>query len=115
MSSTKDYLEQGKSHFSQGEYKLALEYFQAASEADPKCKDAYLLQATVHQVMGDDRLAQSAIYGILMANPTDTDAAKYLQMISNGNSLELAAGVLGYVAELLKKAGVPNGVQIITK
>lgn len=89
-----DYIKQGKSHFTQGEYKLALEYFQAASETDPKCKEAYLLQAAVYQAMRNDRLAQSTVYSILVADPTDTNATTYLRMISDGKPLNSIAKVM---------------------
>ena len=61
--SASDYCEQGQKSLDAGKFVEAMEYFQAAIEADKHFEKAYILLATAYEKQGKKDKAKAALYG----------------------------------------------------
>lgn len=71
-----EYCERGKESLEAGKYVEAMEYFQAAIEADKRFEKAYLLLATAYEEQGKKDMAKSALYSLLAVEPNNENALK---------------------------------------
>lgn len=64
-NTTKDYFTIGVEKFNIGDFKRAMEYFQAAIEQNPYLEQAYLKLAEVYLSLKDERNAKKILYRLL--------------------------------------------------
>lgn len=89
--SASDYCEQGQKSLDAGKYVEAMEYFQAAIEADKRFEKAYLLLSEVYEKQGKKDKAKAALYGLLAIDPNNAEALKRIQgetVDSNTNAVD---------------------------
>ena len=67
--SATDYCERGQKSMDAGNHVEAMEYFQAAIDADSHFEKAYLLLAEVYQKQGRTDKAKSTLYALLALDP----------------------------------------------
>ena len=79
-----DYCEQGQKSLDAEKYVEAMEFFQAAIEADSHFEKAYLLLATAYERQGKTDKAKATLYGLLAINPNHSEA---LERIDKMNGL----------------------------
>ena len=94
--SASDYCEQGQKSLDAGKYVEAMEYFQAAIEADKHFEKAYILLAESYVKQGNNVKAKSTLYGLLAIEPENEAALKKLGQLSQvvqhkDNSLDPSA------------------------
>ena len=71
--SASDYCEQGQKSLDAGKYVEAMEYFQAAIEADKRFERAYLLLASAYEMQGKNDKAKSTLYALLAIDPNNVE------------------------------------------
>lgn len=74
MTSTQDYIGQGKACCAEQRYAQALEYFQAAIENAPQDAEAYFGLAEAYYALGKTDLAISTLYRLLAIDPHNKKA-----------------------------------------
>jgi hypothetical protein len=74
--SASDYCEQGQKSLDAGKFIEAMEYFQAAIEADKRFEKAYLLLASAYEKQGKKDNAKATLYGLLAIDPNNVEALK---------------------------------------
>lgn len=79
----REYIKQGKAKFDQGEYKLALEYFQAAAEENPGDDSALLGIAKVYNALGRENDYKIALFECLAKNPDNKEANRLLKELNS--------------------------------
>lgn len=79
--SAADYCEQGQKSLDAGKYVEAMEYFQAAIEADNRFEKAHLLLATAYEKQGKMDLAKAALYGLLAIDPNNEKALERIEVL----------------------------------
>ncbi|MBQ2176154.1 MAG: leucine-rich repeat protein [Alphaproteobacteria bacterium] len=77
--SASDYCEQGQKSLNAGKYVEAMEYFQAAIEAEKHFEKAYLLLASAYEMQGKKDKAKSTLYALLAIDPNNVEALKKIQ------------------------------------
>lgn len=80
--SASDYCEQGQKSLDAGKYVEAMEYFQAAIEADKRFEKAYLLLALAYEKQGKVDKAKSALYGLLAEDPSNLEATRRIDELN---------------------------------
>lgn len=88
-NTTKDYFTIGVEKFNIGDFKRAMEYFQAAIEQNPYLEQAYLKLAEVYLSLKDERNAKKILYRLLSINPDNSHAQKLLCPSPKGSSLSI--------------------------
>ena len=81
MATAADYCEQGQKSLDAGKYIEAMEYFQAAIEADKRFEKAYLLLATAYEKQGAIDKAKATLYGLLAIDPNNNNALQRLNRL----------------------------------
>jgi len=81
-----EYCEHGQKSLDAGKFVEAMEYFQAAIEADKRFEKAYLLLATAYEKQGKEDKAKAALYGLLAVNPNNKNALEKIDDL-NGKQL----------------------------
>lgn len=81
MSRVSEYISNGKQLFQEGNYKVALEFFQAAIAEDSQSDKAYLGLAQVYNNLGKDAESLKALHLCLAINPDNQDANTLLQSL----------------------------------
>ena len=76
-----DCCERGQKSLESGKYVEAMEYFQAAIEADKRFEKAYLLLATAYEKQGKKDMAKAALYSLLAVEPNNENALKSLEVL----------------------------------
>ena len=79
LLSAADYCERGQKSMDAGKYVEAMEFFQAAIEADKHFEKAYLLLATTYEKQGNKDKAKAALYGLLSVDPNNAEALRRIQ------------------------------------
>lgn len=74
--SASDYCEQGQKSMDASRYVEAMEFFQAAIEADKRFEKAYLLLSEVYEKQGKKDKAKAALYALLAIDPNNERALK---------------------------------------
>ena len=87
--SASDYCEQGQKSLDAGRFVEAMEYFQAAIEADKHFEKAYILLATAYEKQGKKDKAKAALYGLLAIDPNNEKAMRVVQGISSLEEIRL--------------------------
>lgn len=82
MATAAEYCEQGQKSLDAGKYVEAMEYFQAAIEADKRFEKAYLLLALVYEKQGKVDKAKSALYGLLAEDPSNIEATRRIDELN---------------------------------
>lgn len=82
--SATDYCERGQKSMDAGNHVEAMEYFQAAIDADSHFEKAYLLLAEVYQKQGKIDKAKSTLYALLALDPDNKKALGKIDEL-NGN------------------------------
>ena len=77
--SASEYCEQGQKSLDAGKFVEAMEFFQAAIEADRHFEKAYLLLASAYEKQGKKDKAKAALYGLLAIDPNNAEALKRIQ------------------------------------
>jgi len=72
--SAADYCEQGQKMLDSGKLMTAMDFFQAAIEADRYFEKAYFFLAEVYQKQGKTDKAKSTLYALLAVNPENNKA-----------------------------------------
>jgi tetratricopeptide (TPR) repeat protein len=80
--SASDYCEQGQKSLDAGKCVEAMEYFQAAIEADKRFEKAYLLLALAYEKQGKVDKAKSALYGLLAEDPSNLEATRRIDELN---------------------------------
>lgn len=78
-----DYCEQGRKSLDAGRYVEAMEYFQAAIEADNQFEMAYLLLSSAFEKQEKTDKAKAALYGLLAVNPNSNAGLKRLEQLNH--------------------------------
>lgn len=89
MATAAEYCEQGQKSLDAGKYVEAMEYFQAAIEADKHFEKAYILLATAYEKQGKKDKAKAALYGLLAIDPNNEKAMRVVQGISSLEEIRL--------------------------
>lgn len=79
---TIDYYAEGKSQFEAGNYTLAMEYFQAAIEENPKNERDHLLLGKAYFNANKEELAKKTFFTLLSINPNHNEALAEIQKLS---------------------------------
>ncbi|MBR1513844.1 MAG: leucine-rich repeat protein [Bacteroidales bacterium] len=87
--SAADYCERGQKSLDAGKYVEAMEYFQAAIEADKRFEKAYFLLATAYEKQGKADKAKAALYALLAVNPNNERAFRVVQGIISLEEIRL--------------------------
>lgn len=74
--SAEDCCVQGKMSYNAGKYLEAMEFFQAAIDADSHCEKAYILLSDVYKKQGKLDKAKSILNALLKVEPNNTKALK---------------------------------------
>ena len=77
--SASEYCEHGQKSLDAGKFVEAMEYFQAAIEADKRFEKAYFLLSEVYEKQGKKDKAKAALYGLLAIDPNNAEALKRIQ------------------------------------
>ena len=85
MATAADYCEQGQKSLDAGKYIEAMEYFQAAIEADNRFEKAYLLLATAYEKQGSIDKAKATLYGLLAIDPNNNNALQRLNRLTENS------------------------------
>lgn len=80
--SASDYCEHGQMSLDAGKYVEAMEFFQAAIEADKHFEKAYILLATAYEKQGNKDKAKSALFGLLAVDPNNENALKRIEVLT---------------------------------
>ncbi len=89
LLSAADYCERGQKSLDAGKYVEAMEFFQAAIEADKRFEKAYFLLATAYEKQGNKDKAKAALYGLLAIDPNNEKALRVLKGISSLEEIRL--------------------------
>jgi formylglycine-generating enzyme required for sulfatase activity len=81
LFSAADYCERGQKSLDAGKYVEAMEFFQAAIEADKRFEKAYFLLATAYEKQGNKDKAKAALYGLLAFDPNNEKALNKLNYL----------------------------------
>ena len=84
MATASDYCEHGQKSLDASKYVEAMEFFQAAIDADSHFEKAYLLLAEVYQKQGRTDKAKSTLYALLALDPDNKKALGKIDEL-NGN------------------------------
>lgn len=87
--SASDYCEQGQKSLDAGKYVEAMEFLQAAIEADRHFEKAYLLLASAYEKQGKKDKAKAALYGLLAIDPNNAEALKRIDELNGENDKPL--------------------------
>ena len=82
-----DYFAMGVDDFENGDFKRAMEFFQAAIEQNPYLEQAYLKLAEVYFSLNDERNAKKTLYRLLSINPDNSHAQRLLRPSPKGSNL----------------------------
>lgn len=82
MATAAEYCEHGQKSLDAGKFVEAMEYFQAAIEADKRFEKAYLLLALVYEKQGKVDKAKSALYGLLAEDPSNIEATRRINELN---------------------------------
>ena len=93
--SASDYCEQGQKSLDAGKYVEAMEYFQAAIEADKRFEKAYFLLSEVYEKQGKKDKAKAAIYSLLAVEPSNENALKRIEVLTKDIRTEKSNNVDG--------------------
>ena len=74
-----DYFAIGVENFNKGQYKQAMEFFQAAIEQNPNLEHVYLKLAEVYLNINDENSAKKTLYRLLSINPENSQALSLLR------------------------------------
>lgn len=77
-----DYFAIGVDNFNKGQYKQAMEFFQASIEQNPNLEHGYLKLAEVYFHLNDENSAKKTLYRLLNINPENIQALSLLQRTS---------------------------------
>lgn len=78
------YCEQGEKSLKAGNYVVAMEYFQAAIDADKRFEKAYLLLSDIYEKQGNTDKAKATLYALLAVEPDNRKALAKINGL-NGN------------------------------
>lgn len=76
-----EYCEHGQKSLDAGKFVEAMEYFQAAIEADKRFEKAYFLLSEVYEKQGKKDKAKAALYGLLAIDPNNEKALEKIEEI----------------------------------
>ena len=82
LFSAADYCERGQKSLDAGKYVEAMEFFQAAIEADKHFEKAYILLATAYEKQGKKDKAKATLYGLLAVDPNNENALKRIDELN---------------------------------
>ena len=86
---SEDYFATGVDNFENGNFKRAMEFFQAAIEQNPNFEQGYLKLAEVYFSLNDERNAKKTLYRLLSINPENSHAHKLLKSSPKSSSLSI--------------------------
>lgn len=86
--SASDYCEQGQKSLDAGKYVEAMEYFQAAIEADKHFEKAYLLLASAYEKQGKKDKVKAALYSLLAVEPNNEKAQDGIDILNESNDVK---------------------------
>lgn len=89
LLSATDYCERGQKSLDAGKYVEAMEFFQAAIEADKCFEKAYFLLTTAYEKQGKKDKAKAALYGLLAIDPNNEKALHVIKGISSLEEIRL--------------------------
>ncbi len=84
--SATDYCEQGQRMLNEGKLMQAMEFFQAAIEADKYFEQAYLLLSEAYEKQGKLDKARATLYALLALEPNNEKALKKIEALKASNS-----------------------------
>lgn len=84
---SEEYFAIGVEKYNSGDFKCAMEYFQAAIEQDPNLEKAYLKLSEVYSHLNDEKNAKKTLYRLLSTNPENVNALNLLRQISQNQTL----------------------------
>lgn len=80
--SATDYCERGQKSLDAGKYVEAMEFFQAAIEADKHTEKAYMLLAKAYEKQGKKDKAKATLYSLLAIDPNNDNALKRIEALT---------------------------------
>ena len=86
-NTTEDYFTIGVEKFNIGDFKQAMEFFQAAIEQNPYLEQGYLKLAEVYLSLNNERNAKKTLYRLLSINPDNSHAQRLLRPSPKGSNL----------------------------
>lgn len=113
--SASDCCEQGKKSLDACKYVEAMEYFQAAVEADKRFEKAYLLLATAYEKQGKMDKAKAALYELLANDPNNKRAQDRIVMLEELNVAKPKSESTGTITFQTASPNSNNGVNSKTK
>ena len=85
-----NYCEQGEKSLKAGNYVVAMEYFQAAIDADKRFEKAYLLLSNIYEKQGNTDKAKATLYALLAVEPDNRKALAKINGLNGNRTLKEA-------------------------
>ena len=85
-----DYCAQGQKSLEAGKYVEAMEYFQAAIEADKRFEKAYLLLSDIYEKQGKTDKAKATLYALLAVEPDNRKALEKINGLDGNRTMKEA-------------------------
>lgn len=95
--SASDYCEQGQKSLNAGKYVEAMEYFQAAIEAEKHFEKAYLLLASAYEKQGKMDKAKATLYTLLAVEPNNEKAREGIEVLDESNVVKSKSASTGTI------------------
>ena len=92
-----DYCERGQESLESGKYVEAMEYFQAAIEADKCFEKAYLLLASAYGKLGKKDKAKATLYALLAVEPNNEKAREGIEVLDESNVVKSKSASTGTI------------------
>lgn len=92
-----DYCERGQESLKAGKYVEAMEFFQAAIEADKRFEKAYLLLSEVYEKQGKTDKAKAALYALLAVEPNNEKAREGIEVLDESNAVKSKSSSTGTI------------------
>lgn len=97
MATAADYCEQGQKSLDAGKYVEAMEFFQAAIEADKRFEKAYLLLSEVYVNQGKTDKAKATLYALLAVEPNNEKARDGIEVLNESNVFKSKSASTGTI------------------
>ena len=97
LTTAADYCKQGKKSLDAGKYVEAMEYFQAAIEADKRFEKAYFLLASAYEKQGKKDKAKATLYALLAVEPNNEKAREGIEVLDESNVVKSKSASTGTI------------------
>ena len=92
-----EYCEHGQKSLDAGKYVEAMEFFQAAIEADKRFEKAYLLLSEVYEKQGKKDKAKATLYALLAVEPNNEKAREGIEVLDESNVVKSKSASTGTI------------------